>query len=242
MADPAESRSGRSESLRLLAEELVLELPTVDELLVDAARAAAGGVGLSCGITYVARYGVITVASSDERAYAVDEIQYGLSVGPCLEALHTGAEVRVDDLRAETRWGGYPQLALLTGMRSSTSLPVLADDQVAVGALNVYSTTVGPLPADQEAAAILATSQVGGILQSVRRTAAQLVSDPDWVREFRARHELDIAVGVLMVQQGCGAEEAAALLAQRALEKGLTVADIVARIIDSSGRKPGPTP
>jgi GAF domain-containing protein len=242
MADQASPQSGRSESLRLLAEDLVLELPAVDELLVDAARAAAGGMGLSCGITYVARYGVITVASSDEHAYAVDEIQYGLNVGPCLEALHTRAEVRVDDLRAETRWGGYPQLALRAGMRSSMSLPVLAGDQAAVGALNVYSTNVGPLPADQEAAAILATSQVGGILQSVRRTAAQLVADPDWVREFRARHELDIAVGVLMVQQDCAADEAAELLAQRARDQGSSVADIVARIIDSSGRKPGSTP
>ena len=106
----------------------------------------------------------------------------------------------------------------------------------------MYSTHVGPLPPDQEAAAILATSQVGGILQSVRRTAAQLVADPDWVREFRARHELDIAVGVLMVQHGCGADEAAALLAQRAREQGVTMADIVARTIESSGRKPGPTP
>lgn len=242
MADPALPQSGRSESLRLLAEELVLDLPAVDELLVEAARAAATGVGLSCGITYVARYGVITVASSDEHAHAVDEIQYGLSVGPCLEALHTRSEVRVDDLRTETRWGGYPQLALQAGMRSSMSLPVLAEDQSAAGALNVYSTSVGPLPADQEAAALLAASQVGGILQSVRRTAAQLVADPDWVREFRARHELDIAIGMLMVQQDCTADEAAAMLATHARDRGVTVADIVARTIDSSRRERGPKP
>jgi GAF domain-containing protein len=230
-----------SDSLQLLAEELVLELPEIDELLVDAARAAAAGVGLSCGITYVARYGVITVASSDEQANAVDEMQYGSGDGPCLEALRTGAEVRVGDLATETRWGSYPQLALRARVRSSLSLPVTVGDR-AVGALNVYSTRVGPLPADQEAAAILAANEVGGILQSVQQLAGELVADPDWASAFRARHELNIAIGMVMAQRGCTEDDAAALLSERAEHEHSSVADVVARTIDARGRGTPPTP
>jgi GAF domain-containing protein len=240
VADLWNPGSGPPDSLQLLAEEMVLELPAVDELLMDAARAAAAGVGLSCGITYVARYGMVTVASSDEQAYAVDEIQYGTGEGPCLEALRSGVEVRVDDVSAETRWGSYPEMALRAGVRSSLSLPVMVGDR-AVGALNVYSSEVGPLTADQEAAAILATSQAGGIVQSVRRTAAELVADPDWARGFQARHDLHIAIGIVMVRYSCGADDAADLLSRRALDEGVTVGEVIARILESGGRNPGPT-
>lgn len=116
----------------------------------------------------MARYGVITVASSDEHAQAVDEIHRGLSVGP--------------------------------------------------------------LPADQEAAAIPATSQVGGILPSVRRTAAQLVADPYWAREFRARHELDIPIGMLpRVPRGGRAV---------GIRQNLCIAGYLARIDDPDMRRP----
>lgn len=237
MADPGNLKPDR-ETLRLLAEEVVLELPAVDEPLVEAARAAAAGVGLSCGVTYLAGYGVISVASSDQLAEAVDEIQYGAEDGPCLEALRTAVEVRVEDLSVESRWGGYPQLALEAGVRSSLSLPVMVGDGAA-GALNVYRTERGPLPADQEAAAILAASQVGGILQAVRRTAAALVGDPEWAAAFRARHARHVAVGMLMARHRCTADDAAALLSQRARAQGVSLEDIVAGLLDSGGREAG---
>jgi GAF domain-containing protein len=221
----------------LLAEEVVLELPAVEHLLLDAARAAAAGVGLSCGITYVARYGVLTVASSDERANAVDEIQYSTDEGPCLEALRTRTVVRVEDQRADTRWRAYRELAVAAGVRSSLSLPLIVDDRAA-GALNVYSTQVGPLPADQEAAAMLAASQVTGVLQAVRRLASGLLADPHAARSVQARHELDIAVGILTVQHSCSDTDARTMLTEQAKDRGVSVAQFAAELI-AGGSSPG---
>lgn len=201
MADPNDTASAEftfSEHLQLLAEEALFGVPAVDEALIDAAQAAAASVELSCGITYVARYGVVTVASSDARANAVDELQYGAGDGPCLEALRNRVVVRVDDLASESRWGEYPALALRAGVRSSLSYPLVLDDR-SVGALNVYSTSAAPWPADQEAAAMLASSQVTGILHAVRRLAAGLLRDPETARDFQDRHERDIAIGMQMV-------------------------------------------
>lgn len=240
MAGSPAATGGSSETVQLLAEEALLAMPATDELLHDAARAAAHGVGLSCGITYLARYGAVTVAGSDARANAVDEIQYSGGTGPCLEALHTGVVVRVHDLAVETRWGGYRDLALQAGVRASLSLPLLVADQ-AIGALNVYSTERGPLPADQEAAALLSANQVTGMLATVRRLAANLVKDPEAAHLFQARHQLDIATGILMSQHGCTADQARDLLSDRANDKGIPIADVVAHTIAASGLGSGST-
>lgn len=238
MADPGTTGGEPSDAPLWLAEDVVLDLPAVEQLLLDAARSAAAGVGLSCGITYVARYGVLTVASSDERANTVDEIQYGIDEGPCLEAVRTGSVVRVDDQLADSRWGAYRGLAVAAGVRSSLSLPLIVDDR-SVGALNVYSTQFGPLPADQEAAAMLAANQVTGVLQAVRRLAAGLLRDPDAARGVQARHELDIAVGILMVQHSCSDTRARSILTERAKARGVSVSSCAAELIATSGPAPG---
>ena len=86
---PASSTAVPEDHLHLLAEEIALSLPAVEEVLSDVVAATAADLGRSCGITYRARYGNITVASSDGRANALDELQYGFGAGPCLEAMHT---------------------------------------------------------------------------------------------------------------------------------------------------------
>ena len=139
----------------------------------------------------------------------------GTGDGPCREALRTRTVVRVTDLETETRWGSYRDLAIQAGVRSSLSLPLIVDND-AVGALNVYSTQVGPLPADLEAAALLASRQVTGILHAVRHLAAGLLRHPRAARDLQARHELDIATGILMSERGCSGPEARTILFEQA--------------------------
>jgi GAF domain-containing protein len=240
VAGPPSTGSDPTAALVALAEEVVLDQPAVEDLLTEAARAAAGGVGLSCGITYVARYGVVTVASSDARADAVDEIQYSAGGGPCLEALHTGAVVRVEDQATDTRWGSYPELAMGAGVRSSVSFPLTVDDRP-IGALNVYSTRRGPLPADEEAAALLASAQLTGVLQAVRRLAAGVLRDPAQARQLQERHDVDIATGILMARHGCSDTDAREVLAQRAATQKASLWSVAVRIVSDGEADPGPT-
>jgi hypothetical protein len=46
---------------------------------------------------------VFTVAAADELASQLDQQQYELGDGPCLEALHSGEVVDGKDLGAESR-------------------------------------------------------------------------------------------------------------------------------------------
>ena len=52
VAIPDPTLAGLPESLRVLVEEIFLDLPAVEQALGEAVQAAAAGIGLSCGITY----------------------------------------------------------------------------------------------------------------------------------------------------------------------------------------------
>lgn len=105
----------------------------------------------------------------------------------------------------------------------------------------MYSSEVGPLPADQEAAALLATSQVTGVLQAVRSLASGLLRDPQAAHLFHVRHELDIATGIVLMRDGCTEAQTRSRLAEQAAAQGVTVQDLVRRVIDSAGSGSGPS-
>jgi GAF domain-containing protein len=89
---------------------------------------------------------VITVASADALARLLDEQQYEVDDGPCLEAIRTARVVVSDDLSREPRWNGYPTMAVAHGVRAVYSSPLLVADR-AIGALNPYATIAeGSLP------------------------------------------------------------------------------------------------
>ena len=79
-----------------------------------------------------------TVASSDEFAVLLGQIQYGRGQGPCLQALRTGERVKVPDLATDDRWGEYRLHALAAGVRSSVSLPLTVNDAT-IGVVSLYS-------------------------------------------------------------------------------------------------------
>lgn len=101
----------------------------------------------TCGITLSEGGHVITVASADALARLLDEQQYELDTGPCLQALRTGQVVVADDLSVETRWNGYPALAVAHGVRSVLSTPLLVGER-SIGALNLYALAAGVFDED----------------------------------------------------------------------------------------------
>src|SRR5687767_12133691 len=79
---------------------LLVEAPDIDAFLDEMVRLAADVVtpAAACGITVRRDGQPFSVATSNDLAAQVDEIQYGTDQGPCLDALRTGTVVQTDDL------------------------------------------------------------------------------------------------------------------------------------------------
>jgi GAF domain-containing protein len=197
---------------------------------------------VSCGITLRRRHGAMTVASSDVRASQVDEIQYDHDQGPCLHSLNTGDVVLIDNLATDDRWGAYQIPALGHGVRSSLSLPLHADGRT-IGALNIYASAPHVFgPAEQLTAGRLA-EEVSRALALAVRLADRSEMSEHLQTALVSRAVIDQALGVVMGQNRCTAEEAFELLRTISQNRNVKLRDIAVEMITAvSGQPPADEP
>jgi GAF domain-containing protein len=223
-------------------QSLLLTAQGIDGFLTEVAKLAAGVAhpAASCGIT-IRRHGQpLTVASSDQRAEQVDQAQYGAGTGPCLDSLESGAIIDVPDLTADTRWADFRHQALAQGIRSSVSIP-LSSDGSTVGALNLYGSR--PHAFDQAARQHAETfaTQAATALTLALRNAAQAQDTAQLEQALTSRTVIDQALGILMAQQHCTADDAFDLLRANSQNNNRKLRDVAADLITRvSGQPPGP--
>ena len=184
----------------------------------------------ACGLTLEQAGRGLTVTYSGEMAARGDERQYELDDGPCLEALRTGRVVSVADMATETRWGKYPERALDAGVRSSLSFPLPLGER-GRGALNLYASRANAFTEADEATGQSWAGQARGARAVAWRMAAHHRTVDNLTRGMITRQQIGQAVGLLMAQRRCTAEEAFSLLkgaSQRSNEK---LRDVAHRMI-----------
>jgi hypothetical protein len=97
------------------------------------------------------------VCASDTVAARIDELQFSLGEGPCVEAFMTGRTVQIADI-AEVRDGRWPMFAAAardTPARGMYVFPLHVGAS-RLGVLDCYRDTPGPLDVDELAGALLA--------------------------------------------------------------------------------------
>jgi GAF domain-containing protein len=184
----------------------------------------------ACGLTLARSGGAVTVSCTGPLAEQADERQYQLDDGPCLQAMRDGVVVRVEDMLTESRWAGYPGLAADVGVRSSLSLPLTVDGR-SRGALNLYATEPGAFDAADVAVASRWAGQAAGAL-----SVAMRIADGD-ERAEQLRGGLDTrtvigqAIGLVMAQERCTAEQAFALLKHSSQRRNVKLRDVAAGLV-----------
>ncbi len=96
------------------------------------------------------------VCTSDDVAALVEQLQYDLGEGPCLDAYRHDWPVLEPDLGEpdETRWFAFAPPAVDAGVRAIFGFP-LRVGAVRLGALNLYRDRPGPLSDEQYADALV---------------------------------------------------------------------------------------
>jgi hypothetical protein len=129
------------------------ELGTERLCQVCAAVTAVSGAGIMLMSSDVSQGSVCT---TDEVSARIEELQYTLGEGPCVDAYHQDRPVLEPDLAdpSTPRWVGFASAAVEAGARAVFGFP-LQVGTVRLGALSLYCGRPGPLSNEQYADALV---------------------------------------------------------------------------------------
>ncbi|MGH3188509.1 MAG: ANTAR domain-containing protein [Streptosporangiaceae bacterium] len=176
-----------------------------------------------------------TVASSEERVWAIDSDQYAAGDGPCLEAARTREIVRVGVEEARRRWPEFARCARAAGVESYLSCPLIIGEEF-VGSLNLYSEKphgFGDL--DVALLRVYMTAAVAAIASTRRLAEARKLAE-GLRTAMESRTVIDQARGVLMALRGISAEQALAELSRQSQNTNVKLRVIAARVLESVRR------
>lgn len=172
-----------------------------------------------------------TLFSSDERARTMEDLQFSLGEGPCLDCYHERHPVLVPEVAGQRQWPAFAESASAAGLAAIFAFPLVAYD-APVGAFNFYRDQPGGLDDGQV--------QVGMTLADV---ATRLVLDamakqpPEWLPPsletfMRERREVHEATGMLAVQLQVGVDEALAYLRAYAWSHGRPLGEVSVDVVE----------
>lgn len=174
------------------------------------------------------------MASSSERAEALELLQSQNDEGPCFECYHRGSLVYSEDLQADRgRWPSFAPAALQKGLSSVHAIPMRVNGQT-IGALNLFRTQTGRLaasdvPLGQGLADVAAISllQDRATRQS-RDVVAQLQG------ALTSRVVIEQAKGILSEQANITLDAAFTRLRAHAREHNRHLSDIAYELTDGT--------
>lgn len=225
-------------------QDALLHTESVEQFLHQLAELSTRVVadGLCCGMT-LRQNGrpPATAACTDPLASQADDVQYRTGDGPCLHAIRNGEQVRIDDMTSHRRWPRFSRQAVSLGIRSSLSLPLIADG-VPVGALNLYARRPHAFgPAETKRAEEFAGHASGALALALRMANCADLND-QLRSSIVSRAVIDQALGVIMATERCAQDEAFALLRTVSQNTNVKLRELATTIVTSvSGKPPRPT-
>jgi GAF domain-containing protein len=171
-----------------------------------------------------------TAAITARVALELDLVQYDIDDGPCLTSFRTMSTLRIDLVDQRADFPHFAAAAEQHGIRGVLSVPAMWGTEV-VGTLNIYSRT-GPF--DESAvtiAEVLAAQVAIAISRSPEFATARAVVE-EAQRNADDDAEINVATGLLMVEQVCSTEQARGLLREAAIHDERTILEIAQRIIE----------
>lgn len=173
-----------------------------------------------------------SLCASDEVSALIEDLQYTLGEGPCLDAFYMGRAVSEPDLAdpRTPRWLAFSPPATQAGVRALFGFPMRIGT-VRLGALNLYRDRPGPLSDDQHADALVMADVAARWVLDVQAEAPpgalaerlELGSDFHFV--------VQNAAGMVSVQLGVSVTEALIRLRAYAFSHDRLVGDVARDVV-----------
>ena len=218
------------------AVQILNESQPLAELLqraVESARETIPGVD-EAGISVARRRGGIeTVSATSDIVRQVDQRQYELNEGPCLDAIENQGETMTEDLATDTRWPAFAPVAAAMGFGSQMGIPLYAIPGEAAG-LNLYARQRRAFDSSSTFLAQLYAQHAAAALGHAR-TVEQLN------RSVESRQVVGQAIGIVMERYALDEDRAFAFLRRVSSTSNTKLREVAAALVaqtnDGAGRR-----
>ena len=215
----------------------VLQIVTADApdsaLAEQICRACVSGLGINgASLSILTRApGRQTLWATDPTAELIEDLQFTLNEGACMEAAATGSPVLVPDVSDRVDTARWPVFAAAvveqTDAAALFALP-LQWGAVNLGVLDLYRRTPGALAREQWLDAISATDVAA--LKMLDARTGSVADGLDAVTSGRA--EIHQATGMVLAQLDISVEAALARLRARAFVEQRLLIDVARDVVD----------
>lgn len=238
--DAGSDLAGQVQDLVLESAPLHAFLGSLAHLIAD--RLSSLEREVLCGVTLLQPGVKTTVASSSDRATAMDEVQYDFGDGPCMDAARHKRMNHVLDVHDENqRWSEYRAVIAAHGLHSILAVPVrleIDEDDRTGCAINLYCDTARSFTladiryAKNLGAEISRTVRIAVRIAHLNATTSGLEDALD------SGTLMNVATGIIMSQNRCSAEAATAILESASSARTMPVLALAERIIASVTPEP----
>jgi hypothetical protein len=197
------------------------------EVCAEVAGMTGAGIMLITGDTQQG-----SVCSSNPVSALIEELQYTLGEGPCVDAHQDDRPVLEPDLAdpVTPRWLGFTPPAVEAGARAVFGFP-LQVGSVRLGALNLYRDRPGPMSDDQYADALVLAGVAARAVLAMQAHAVPGALSTELEEGANFRFVVHQASGMVAVQLGVSVGEALARLRAYAFGNDLLLTDVAEAVV-----------
>jgi GAF domain len=192
------------------------------------------GAALSVFTASVSR---TTLSATDATAAQLEDLQFTLGEGACLQAAATGRPVLVPDLydpRLTVRWPVFAAaVSEQTGVRALFALP-LQLETINLGVLDLYRNTPGPLSGTELRDVLAATDTATLMMLAAHNKSGDEYARDDrwWHRSSKDRAQVRRATEKVLNQLGIPGQDAFARLRAHAFAEHRPLGDVARDVLE----------
>lgn len=173
--------------------------------------------------------GISTLARAGDLVTDLDQLQYGLGEGPCIDSARNAYPVVAANIQQDDRWQRYVPAATELGLRSQVATPLTWKDNRSLGVLNMYSTTHAQVGFSAPVVAEVMAAQIVSALAGVREIE-------HLHRELADRAVLGQAIGLVMAWLEDDADRASDYLRTVAVQQRRTLTEVAEELVRTRRR------
>jgi hypothetical protein len=174
-----------------------------------------------------------SLCTTNDVSALIEELQYTLGEGPCVDAHRASIPVAEPDLADPrvVRWSAFSRSAVEAGARAVFGFPLMVGG-ARLGALNLYRDEPGPLTPDQRADALVVADVAARAIIGMQAGAMPGSLGAELETGGSFRFVVHQAAGMVAVQLGVSVADALVQLRARAFSTDRTIVAVANDVVN----------